>query len=199
MDSILPIHGVTFLTLLEFKNCVGEGPLAPKFPNCIDAWPYNDLDTNNVTGIGATLSTAQSFDDPDSPQSKAKEWMYTANVNNQFVVKNVRWMQERYFLAVLYYSMSGKNWTRNSNILEIDNHCDIPEIKCHEQYQMITVLDMSDNNLQGTLPTMELMAPTIIEKLDLSGNPSLGGSLPSNLPISLEEISILNSNITGSL
>ena len=98
---------------------MGEGPLAPKFPNCIDAWPYNDLDTNNVTGIGATLSTAQSFDDPDSPQSKAKEWMYTANVNNQFVVKNVRWMQERYFLAVLYYSTGGKNWTRNSNILEM--------------------------------------------------------------------------------
>ena len=64
---------------------------------------------------------------------------------------------------------------------------------------MITVLDMSDNNLQGTLPTMELMAPTIIEKLDLSGNPSLGCSLPSNLPISLEEVSILNTNITGSL
>ena len=69
--------------------------------------------------------------------------MLNADVNNPFVVQQTRWLQERYIMAVLYYSMGGEGWVRNSNLLELENHCDASSeedmIVCDENSRIVSL------------------------------------------------------------
>jgi len=119
-------------------------------------------------------------------------------------------------LQILYNATNGEEWTNNSGW----NHgspCDWHG--CYCSFDELIILDLSDNNLRGTLPTQigllfnltqlllmdnylsgsiptEIALIDELSHLDLSNN-ALSGTLPSQLGEDLYLLSINDNDITG--
>ncbi len=103
-------------------------------------------------------------------------------------------------LMELYNSTNGANWTDNSGWAEgaAGTDCDPCSwygVRCNTQ-QRVATLDLEFNNLNGTIPDLNL--PTL-DTLDLARN-SLSGSIPdfSNLP-NLTILWVDFNNLSGSI
>jgi Leucine-rich repeat (LRR) protein len=89
---------------------------------------------------------------------------------------------ERDILVALYDNTNGDEWTRNTNWKLFDFHyCDWHGITClsltdsqrrldEEQQQSIESIDLSDNNLRGSVPISLLLLLPNLHTLKLSGN-----------------------------
>jgi hypothetical protein len=85
-----------------------------------------------------SISSTDSLEDPNSPQSQALDWMTTpqsddegGGSNGASIVtgpdaKSVEWrIIQRYALAVLYYSTNGNEWKNQYGYLDVNKHeCD---------------------------------------------------------------------------
>ena len=85
-----------------------------------------------------SISSTDSLDDPNSPQSQALNWMTTpqsddegggsngASIVTSPDAKSVEWrIIQRYALAVLYYSTNGNEWKNQYGYLDVNKHeCD---------------------------------------------------------------------------
>ena len=86
---------------------------------------------------------------------------------------------QRYVLALLYESVAGERWIKNKNWLSKDKHeCEWQGITC-DQYLNVVNVDLSSNNLNGSIPT-EIGEIKGLKKLDLASN-NLLGSIPNKL------------------
>ena len=125
----------------SIKDCMAHEKDVTKCEQFRDKGNFKPPDLS--AKVGTFISSEESFKNPNSPQYKAREWVLNADVNNPFVVQQTRWLQERYIMAVLYYSMGGEGWTRNSNLLELENHCDASSeedmIVCDENSRIVSL------------------------------------------------------------
>jgi hypothetical protein len=123
-----------------------------------------------------------------SPQAKALEWLQKDPLYHQY--PGVYRLNQRYALAVLYYSTKGESWLINSGWLSDGNECSWyqyddfgPEDdnSCTEASRL-AFLDLFVNGLDGTIP-MELELLTDLEYMRLqdSYDRSLLGKIHSEL------------------
>jgi hypothetical protein len=106
----------------------------------------------------ASLDGGAALSDPSSPQYKSVRWLSdNANLTKYSDAQKI----QRYILAVLYYSTNGDDWLRNDTWLSDDDECTWfvkSSVFCQFGLTLdrVNTLDLSDNNLVGTLPALEL-------------------------------------------
>jgi hypothetical protein len=115
--------------------------------------------TNNGTDVLLKMLTSVSSDggaslqDPTSPQFNAMEWIRTPV--NSGIYTDRRFLA-RYALATFYYSTHGEKWENSEQWLTQAHECDwfsynADTPSCDEDMNIIEI-DLSRNNLRGTLP-----------------------------------------------
>eukprot|EP00521_Asterionellopsis_glacialis_P009798 CAMPEP_0195289014 /NCGR_PEP_ID=MMETSP0707-20130614/5463_1 /TAXON_ID=33640 /ORGANISM="Asterionellopsis glacialis, Strain CCMP134" /LENGTH=671 /DNA_ID=CAMNT_0040348967 /DNA_START=94 /DNA_END=2106 /DNA_ORIENTATION=+ len=107
---------------------------------------------------------------------------------------------QRYALALFYISTSGRNWNENHNWLSTVDECRWHGVKCTSRGIGISKLDLSEQNLNGTIPT-ELSCLSSLRSLKLAHN-HLTGSIQYDLPVSwplLRRLDISHNALTGKI
>jgi hypothetical protein len=138
-------------------------------------------------------STDLAESDPDSPQAKALRWL--ENDPQYYNYRRVYRLNQRYAMAVLYYSTSGDSWNYTTGWLSNDNECSWYLDWYWETYygdlsgsggcgadSRLTVLALPSNNMLGSIPT-EVELLTDLERFFL-GDPELGeisGTIPTEM------------------
>ncbi|KAL9187370.1 hypothetical protein ACHAXT_001473 [Thalassiosira profunda] len=153
------------------------------------------------------LSSPESFNDPDSPQSRALN--LTLSEVAEFMKKEDGQQKrpdrarERYVLAVLYFATGGEGWTNGRDVVDRMTHhcCNAPKIvSCSEDGHMVE-LNLDSNNLQGALPD-ELRHLRYLQRLSFANNENLEGSFPDfgSVPwTDLSELSLEGTAVVGNL
>ena len=164
----------------------------------------------------------------NSPEHLALQWL-KAN-SSTLLPKELRdRLVQRYALSVLYYSTGGPvlevvddapggdagqespnnyGWTDQASFLSPSKHeCDWVSkkssrlgVKCDENMHVIE-LNLQNNGLSGSLPQNAFSGLPSLRIIDLSNNPTLGGSLPTDLgylPV-LNELALARNAFTGVL
>jgi len=101
-------------------------------------------------------------------------------------------------LKALYDSTDGPNWSNTWDFSSGQFYCDFDEINC-DRLDQITEIDLTRNNLRGSLPSVIGML-SALKRLDLDSN-SITGTIPSEIGIlsSLTRFDIDNNSITGTI
>ena len=147
-DNETPTPSLTTPTLPPATSPSANAPSQPIVPPSI---PETDvllqLLSRYSTDDGASLR------DPASPQFAAMQWIRTPN--NAGIYSDHRFLT-RYALASLYFSTSGGDWTTSTGWLSPAHECDWysgrPNSPSCDEAGNIIEIDLTENNLQGTLP-----------------------------------------------
>jgi len=86
---------------------------------------------------------------------------------------------QRYILSLLYYSADGTNWFRQNYWLNDESECDWYGVSCDIYPGIVTKIDLSSNNLVGSIPS-ELGQLRTLEELVMHSN-HFYGNLPKEL------------------
>ncbi|WP_353573137.1 LamG-like jellyroll fold domain-containing protein [Candidatus Albibeggiatoa sp. nov. BB20] len=164
------------------------------------------LTDNNVTGeIPACLQNIATLDVSDNGTlCKTAEMTQTAFENYAIcgMAKEVCGQvteipnDQCQSLVALYEKTNGAGWTSNTGWLENNQPCTWYGVSCNDG--SISALNLSNNNLQGTLP-QELAVLTDMGVLSLNAN-KLQGEMPDLSPLSnLERLQLGNNGLSGSI
>jgi len=134
----------------------------------------------------------------NSPQAKALRWLEDdANLQSYSDER----IQQRFGLAVFYYSTGGDKWTKKDRWLSEFDECTwytaFDDSPCRGQD--FSHLVLGNNNLQGTLPVELVLLHNSLESVSIGG--IITGSLPSeygDLKL-LRTLQIHGRNIEGSI
>jgi hypothetical protein len=99
-------------------------------------------------------------------------------------------------LSVLYQSSSGPTWTVSTSWLDHFSHCDWFGITCNDD-NYITKIELSSNNLQGSVPLRALLRLPYLKVLKLDGN-SIDSNLIDGADITLWEGMVLDGGVASS-
>lgn len=135
-------------------------------------------------------------DSSASPQERAMSWL---------LFEDVDWnsreeIGERWALASIYYALGGDDWTTATNWLSSEPVCEWDHINCDSFLNTIDEIDLSNNNLVGTIPN-EFVMFNATQSLWLREN-SLTGPVPNEAFGSMPRLSILyldNNKLTGTI
>ena len=138
----------------------------------------------------------QALEDPTSPQSKALKWLESPT--NSEILEDRRLLQ-RFALATLYYSTNGGDWTNNAGWLSEEDECNwmskSKESICSDLGEYI-ILDLQENNLNGTLPIeLGILSDTI--RTVITRENSLSGEIPSSILSDLKGLQVLDLSSNG--
>jgi hypothetical protein len=135
-----------------------------------------------------------------SPDTQAELWMENDPYGTTYSYR--RWVQRR-ALASLYYATDGPNWVHKDNWLAYGiNECEwfsraLYSHVCNQDGNLL-VLDLSSNNLVGSLPD-DLAQLSTLQQIDLAHN-RINGTLPDfELLSSLEFLIMNNNSLSGQL
>jgi Leucine Rich repeats (2 copies) len=106
---------------------------------------------------------------------------------------------ERDLLVAIYKGTNGANWVNNKNWLGAPGtECSWYGVVCDGARGAIVRLDLSDNNLNGSLPNSLNELSTLIT-LNLSGN-RLSGEIPSIVNLKqLQSFDVSHNSLSGSI
>jgi hypothetical protein len=149
------------------------------------------------------------FDDPETPQYKALDWLANKDLAEVSMVKqgDDRVIQ-RYVLAVLYFSTGGPDWEYSLNFLHPEHECDWKGtdelgnekgvLECVGLWGAgVSNLQLYWNNLTGTIPD-EIGVLGSLRTLALGIN-HLHGSIPAKFPMDLNQLFLNDNNFTGTV
>ena len=158
-----------------------------------------------LLSIATSLSSPVDLENPNSPQSKALEWLLgPANSRVQF--RNVTMnmlsvdpetvVNERYVMATIYYSLGGEEWTKKWGVGNSDFEEFIAPVRLWSrdgliqtnENGLVTGLFLGDNNLNGTIPP-EIQHLQRLQYFHIQENSLVRG----NIPMEMEKLS----NLTG--
>jgi len=207
---ITMIGGVTSAVLLStWDKTDGEDKTAPftNSPTSAPVMPIQDALLEELRSwIAPTEQDLIPFEDPNSAQSAALEWLHSDPITMS-ENRTTETVLERYVLAVLFFSTSGRNWiwpylfddpTCMWNVWN-DKDNTTTGVYCLSDDGTVGWLDLSDNNLRGRLP-WEIVLLTNLFYIDFDGN-RMSGSIPSRINelSRLETFWALGNDLTGSL
>jgi hypothetical protein len=138
--------------------------------------------------LEATPQSSIALVTSNSPQYRALDWMVKndANLSNLSDFS----LLQRWFLTTMYYSLGGSQWLISQSWLTTISECNWYAITCDAQ-GMVESIDLSENNLGGTLPN-EVFVVSSLTNLRLDNN-NLAGTIPSELGM-LESLNVLKLN-----
>ena len=174
---------------------VSVQPMAP-------APTYADPYTENIIRGSSGITPAKAFEDPDSVQSKALEWL-KSNQNLPFYSPEKQ--LARWALAVFYYSTNGDDWLDNFRWLSDFDECTwyaagVPACNADRKFSNLV---LGANDLVGTLPAEIGLLSNGLEAINVRGLSSLNlnGTLPDSLRFltMLKELSVPGNSFTGTI
>lgn len=129
--------------------------------------------------------TLQQWNNRDSPQYKALTWVQAHSPTTQELEINPLRLQQKYALAVLYYSTDGDHWNNNNGWLTTPNECDwfvstknrVNRWVCDDLGNYIDI-DLRSNNLKGSLPLELVLLSKTLRHIRVNGNELEGGVRP---------------------
>ena len=106
---------------------------------------------------------------------------------------------ERYICVLLYFMWGGNDWHQRTNWLSRSPLCSWGGITCAPGVDVVRDIDLSNNNLVGSMPT-ELGQFTFLEILALSSN-GLFGSIPIEIALvsNLKILKLDKNKFTGTI
>ena len=173
------------------------------------SWTREEIE--NIVSPSISLPTL--LEVPTSSQSLAIDWLAHGGGTDVISGPNkesVEWrIQQRYILAVLYYTTNGEtSWTNQYGFLDNDLHeCDWGEmlnngwnsLDCNDDME-VELINLWQNNLMGPIPS-ELASLTKVTAIDFSTN-SLTGEIPIEIYNMMNSLNYLNlgyNMLTGTL
>ena len=117
-----------------------------------------------------------------SPQFRAVAWMSNFDTSSVYDIREA--FAQRYAMVVLFYSFAGEEWINKENWLNpLLHECDWSAgISCSDKAaggRLVTGLDATRNNLQGSIPPEIDLLPAL-QTLHLPNN-KIRGTIPSTL------------------
>ena len=110
--------------------------------------------------IRDNISSKESLEDENSPQSKALNWIISKDLMASSVFGKET-MITRYVLAVFYFALNGPNWIDQGDWLDLDSDvCSWRYLNCSESKSTVAI-DMDSNNLAGAIPSELQHIPTL--------------------------------------
>lgn len=107
---------------------------------------------------------------------------------------------QRYTLAVMYQNLNGNNWKHKEQwLVPTSSECNWEGVVCSSTTSEILELHLQDNNLNGTVPLVELGQLTSLRQLMMNSNLDLIGTLSSELmmlPL-LQSIQLSATSVSG--
>jgi hypothetical protein len=125
--------------------------------------------------------------DANSPQAKALAWLENDPQYHDY--RRVYRLNQRYALAVFYYSMNGDSWENRTGWLSDDNECtwymeDDGDDHCGADSRL-TLLDLFDNDLEGSIPTEVELLTDLTERFVLgdydASTSRISGTIPTEM------------------
>ena len=160
------------------------------------------LIADDIMLAAVELSGTASLLDPSSPQFRAVGWMST--YDSLDTVRFDSAFAQRYAMVVLYYSLFGEEWTNSEKWLDPGLHeCDWSSgIICSDgsaEARVLTALDATRNNLQGTIPA-EIGVLTQMQALRIPKN-MVRGTIPLTIGqmTSLTSLDFSSNEIDGAI
>jgi hypothetical protein len=158
-------------------------PPSPKSSQRPTAAPSSSVVNQFLSGLPA-YSVDLAENDPDSPQAKALAWLDSDPQYHDY--RHVYRLNQRYALAVFYYSTDGESWTNKDGWLSDDNECtwyvsswDSLDSVCGDSSRLLVLSSFGSNDLNGSIPR-ELELLTNLEIMYLRSY-ALSGTIPTEL------------------
>ncbi|CAB9527123.1 STYKc [Seminavis robusta] len=173
-----------------------------------------DVETPAPTSLLHVLalpdSTQRAMLDRESPQARAYEWL----MSDTSIHVLPEWkLRQLFVLVTFYYSTKGDYWVKKHCWLDWKtNDChweqvptafkaiDSPDLHCSDR-ELITSLDFSTNNLEGTIPPEISLLSTGLQHFALRQNLGVSGVLPTELGLltKLTSLMLFATSLSGSL
>jgi Leucine-rich repeat (LRR) protein len=135
----------------------------------------------------------------NTPEGKSRDWMINSDV--AINVDEEQRVQQRYILCVLHFATNGGFWNKKSNWLNAErSECDWYGITCNNENNIIERVDLSENNVTGTLPN-EIASLSNLVALNMSHD-NISGNIPEkifNLLDELETLDMQGNQILGTI
>ena len=167
-----------------------------------------------ILALVTPLSSKEDLENPNSPQSKAVEWLLGPS-NSRVAFENVTMIElgvssetvvtERYAMATLYFSLGGEEWTKkweraNSDLVLFGPvRMWNPELIQTDEKGLVTGLFLGENNLKGTIPP-EIQYLQRLQYFHIQKN-----AVSGTVPMEMETLDKLvgfwaqETNLTGSI
>jgi guanyl-specific ribonuclease Sa len=152
----------------------------------ISAAPSSSVVNEFLSGL-PPYSKKLASTNASSPQAKALDWLQKDPLYNEY--QNVYRLNQRYAMAVFYYSTNGDSWKNNSGWLSNASECEWyreyhvegteDDNSCVEASRL-SFLDWDVDGLDGSLPT-ELELLTDLDYIHLLNGEFLSGTIHSEL------------------
>ena len=179
-----------------------------------------------LLAVGA-VSSVSGVQDPSTTFYMARDWIDTLD-EAILCVDNAARVQQRYFMALMYFQLGGPSWTECSqesvSCTTQDTDVNVPAVRwlsaTHEcrwfglgcdsapatgdlnvdTLYELTEIQVPDNNLSGAWP-VELFSITSLQVLTLDGNFGISGAIPASIAgmVNLEVMDVDNNMLSGTL
>lgn len=153
-----------------------------------------------------SVSDSDLLHDWMAPQGRAFQWI--VNEDERMVNANDPYLVQRYALAVIFHSTLGDNWDNDgSHWMTLLHECYwnkkvkgkfMGVTECDEN-KKVTRIDLSENNLQGSLPT-ELGLLESLKTVNFDSN-RITGKIPNSITAltNLTSFSVESNRLTGKI
>jgi len=170
----------------------------------------DDDRTTAIRAIVVSISPGSIIEEGSStPQSQAFNWVVNVDQNCPGSDEDNTSIEQRYILAVLYYSTNGADWTDSGAFLSVNlTEClwRIPDpasgdgIFCTDNGTVVNRIAIDDNNLNGTLPS-ELGSLPSLRALLLDSNENIQGTIPESFKelSNLTFLDLDNNTLSGTI
>jgi len=133
-------------------------------------------------------SNSENIYDMNTAEGRGRDWMI--NSDAAIDVDDVRRVKQRFILCVLYFATNGEFWKKNKWLDAGRVECDWNGITCNTETNMIETINLSENNVTGSLPN-EIVYLSNLVTLNVSYN-IISGTIPQNFFKSLDELQNLD-------
>lgn len=169
--------------------------------NYCDSYSICDMEIEYGSSERKALNMITKFEDiiilenSTTPQHKAICWLLKETVD-EIVDSSII---QRYILAVIYFSTNGKQWENDSGWRIEKNECEWYGIECKIFDGVVSGLNLTANNLEGTLPT-EIGELKGLDYIDLGSN-RLKGFFPVEIAKlqNVRRINLSKNNFQGNI
>ena len=206
--TILAVTGVVVAILLGFSLGLDvgeeESQARDNDKNIVDNPPVRTEDLERYNKLFSQvldwkITPRAVLEDVSSAPGRALHWLAYEDiltVNSHLAGMSIETIRSRYALATLYFStqkasflsdsIASSSWTEKSNWLSSFPVCQWYGVEClgdelgGNSLDLVSVLNLTSNGLEGELPGELSLLQLDIRKLDVSGN-SIGGTIPETL------------------
>jgi hypothetical protein len=171
--TVLVVGAIVSVVVLTTTEASEGGGVPSAAPSAIETIPPSTL--LGIDSILYNVSSPGAFEDPTSPQSRARSWLLDVDLLlNDAIDEGSDRLVQRYVCAELVYALG----IPQSTLMRDKVECEWPGFSCAEDLpgHKVTNVSFPSMGLRGTLPS-ELAYLLYLQRLELHNN-MISGTLP---------------------